>query len=86
MQRRSDETGGEQRNGDEEARKILKVTLKRARDYYNLSERQVEFSAGDTIFLLDKGSKKGRMKKLDPIWVGPGVITHKIHPISFGCM
>ena len=54
----------------EEARKTLKVTLKRARDYYNLSEKQVEFSAGDTIFLLDKGSKKGRMKKLDPIWVG----------------
>ena len=65
------------------ARKTLKVNLKRARNYYNLDQSVVEFREGDVIYLVDKASKKGRAKKLDPIWQGPGVITHRLTPFLF---
>ena len=67
----------------ETARKTLKTRLKRAERYYNLNQKVEDLQVGDVVYLLDKSSRKGRSKKLDPIWIGPGVIVHRLTPFLF---
>ena len=65
------------------ARKTLKVELKRQKCHYDLNQRSTSFKQGDAIYLLDKTTKTGRAKKLEPIWQGPAVITQLITPFLF---
>ena len=67
----------------ETARKTLKTRLKRAERYYNLNQKVEDIQVGDVVYLLDKSSRKGRSKKLDPVWIGPGVIVHGLTPFLF---
>ena len=62
---------------------MMKVELKKAKGYYDLSLRVNIFYPGDVIYLLNKATKKGRAKKLEHIWQSPAVITHMITPFLF---
>ena len=67
----------------QEAQQMMKVELKKAKGYYDLSLRVNIFYPGDVIYLLNKATKKGRAKKLEHIWQSPAVITHMITPFLF---
>ena len=41
------------------------------------------FSVGDAVYFLNKSSRKGVSKKLQPVWSGPGIILTCYSPWTF---
>jgi hypothetical protein len=41
------------------------------------------YDSGDLVYILNKSSKKGRSKKLTPIWKGPFLILEVLSPSIF---
>ena len=59
----------------ESARTTLKVQLKKEKRSYDLKQNIESFKKGDAVYLLDKKPpKKGKSKKLQPVWTGPFVV------------
>ena len=42
---------------------------------YDIKMNLHEYKNGDLIYILDTAKVKGRAKKLDPPWKGPGIIV-----------
>lgn len=62
----------------EVARENLKTNQKHMKRDYDLRMRKNEFKPGDLVYVLDMAHVKGRNKKLDPPWKGPGIVAEKI--------
>jgi hypothetical protein len=45
--------------------------------------REVEYQPGDFVYVLDTAHIKGRAKKLDPPWKGPGIIVERLSPYIY---
>lgn len=60
------------------ARRRIKVTQSYMKRDYDLKIRKHEYKPGDAVYVLDTATIKGRNKKLDPPWKGPGVVAKKI--------
>jgi hypothetical protein len=43
----------------------------------------VEYQLGDFVYVLDTAHIKGRAKKLDPSWKGPGIIVERLSPYIY---
>ena len=67
----------------ESARLVLKTQLKKEKKRYDLRQNFEKFTKGDAVYLLDKKpAKKGKTKKLQPIWTGPFVVTACPNPYT----
>ena len=53
----------------------LKSGLCYQKKTYDLKLQQAHFKVGDFVYKLNAVNKKGKCKKLKPIWVGPLVVT-----------
>ena len=61
-----------------------KTSLKKEKRNYDLRSNVVKFKVGDAVYLLDKRPpKKGKSKKLQPVWVGPYIVTACLSPYTF---
>lgn len=45
---------------------------------YDLKIHKNEYKLGDLVYILDMAHVKGRSKKLDPPWKGPGIVAEKV--------
>ena len=45
---------------------------------YDLKTFARSYQVGDPVYVLDTAAVKGRCRKLNPTWKGPGVITRKL--------
>jgi hypothetical protein len=45
---------------------------------YDVKIREQEYKPGDLVYVLDTAKIKGRAKKLDPSWKGPGIVVEKL--------
>ena len=50
---------------------------------YNLKLQQAHFEVGDFVYKLNIVNEKGKCKKLEPVWVGPVVVTQVISPVLY---
>ena len=66
------------RTSHEIARDVLKTTQSHMKRDYDIKTRLVEYKPGDLVYVLDTAKIKGRAKKLDPPWKGPGIVVEKL--------
>ena len=67
----------------ETARKTLKVNLKTAKKNYDFKGHSKVLKKGDPVYCLDNSVKKGKSKKLKPLWKGPGLIMKVLTPFLY---
>ena len=60
------------------ARSPLQASLKRMKRDYDVRVLQKSYDKGDVVYLLDTAVLKGKCRKLDSPWEGPGVVVEKI--------
>lgn len=60
------------------ARANLKSTQALMKRDYDLKTFARSYQVGDPVYVLDTAAVKGRCRKLNPTWKGPGVITRKL--------
>ena len=65
------------------ARDQLGLTLVRRKKYYDRKKHSVSFEVGDLVYALNSASPKGHSRKLQPIFTGPFLVTHKISDILY---
>ena len=61
----------------------LKSGLCYQKKTYDLKLQQAHFEVGNFVYKLNAVNKKGKCKKLKPIWVGPLVVTQVISPVLY---
>lgn len=62
----------------EVARDVLKTHQIHMKRDYAVKIHTREYAVGDLIYVLDSAKTKGRSKKLDPPWKGPGIVIQKV--------
>lgn len=60
------------------ARQKLKTSHSFMKRDYDVRIRQVEYKPGDLVYILNMANRKGKSKKLESPWKGPGVVLAKI--------
>lgn len=60
------------------ARQKLKTSHSYMKRDYDVRIRQVEYKPGDLVYILNMANRKGKSKKLESPWKGPGVVLAKI--------
>ena len=60
------------------ARDQLKTTQAAAKRDYDIKTFTHLYSVGDSVYILDTATPKGKCAKLRPKWKGPGLIVRKI--------
>ena len=65
-------------NAHECARSTLKTSLKRIKRSYGLRVLLRSYAEGDSVYLLDTASVKGKSRKLLAPWKGPALIVKKL--------
>ncbi|VDI71161.1 COMPASS component SPP1 [Mytilus galloprovincialis] len=60
------------------ARNTLKTTQNTMKRDYDVRILEREYKIGDLVYVLDTAKIKGRAKKLDPPWKGPGLCQHRL--------
>jgi hypothetical protein len=60
------------------ARQKLKSSHAHMKRDYDVRIRQREYKPGDLVYILDMAHLKGRNKKLDSPWKGPGIVLERI--------
>ena len=50
---------------------------------YDLKLQENHYEVGDFVFRCNKASKVGSSRKLNPIWIGPLLITEVINPVLY---
>ena len=66
------------RTAHEIARETLQTTQETMKRDYDIKMNLHEYKCGDLVYVLDTANIKGRAKKLDPPWKGPGIIADKL--------
>lgn len=54
-----------------------------SKEQYDQRSNNQDFQVGDKVLLHDETVRRGRSKKLDPIWVGPYTIISKDSPVNY---
>ncbi|XP_071948705.1 uncharacterized protein [Antedon mediterranea] len=65
------------------ARTHLKSMQKRNKYQYNLKLLERTYAVGDKVYVFDQTKIKGKNKKLNAPWKGPGVVTEVLAPYAF---
>ncbi|XP_056003459.1 uncharacterized protein LOC130046578 [Ostrea edulis] len=60
------------------ARARLRTTEERMKRDYDLRVRFRAYQEGDTVYVLDTATVKGKCRKLSPSWKGPGLVVQKL--------
>ena len=50
---------------------------------YDLKLQEHHYEVGDFVFHCNKASKVGSSRKLNPVWIGPLLITEVINPVLY---
>lgn len=66
------------RTAHEVARDVLKTQQVHMKRDYDVKIHTREYAMGDFVYVLDSAKPKGRSKKLDPPWKGPGIVVQKV--------
>lgn len=66
------------RTAHEVARDVLKTQQVHMKRDYDIKIHAREYAMGDFVYVLDSAKTKGRSKKLDPPWKGPGIVVQKV--------
>ena len=61
----------------------LKSGLCYQKKTFDLKLQQAHFEVGHYMYKLNTVNKKGKCKKLKPIWIGPLVVTQIISPVLY---
>ena len=62
----------------ETTRKALKMSQRRQKLDYDLRKNVSRYQEGDAVLLINSATKIGHSKKLQPIWLGPFLVTKVI--------
>ncbi|MEO1149251.1 MAG: hypothetical protein AAFY26_27425, partial [Cyanobacteria bacterium J06638_22] len=65
------------------ARDQLGYSLLRRKKYYDRKQHVSEVDVGDLVYVLNGASKKGHSRKLQSIYCGPYLVTHRISDILY---
>lgn len=65
------------------AREMLNTTHKNMKRDYDVRVLEKQYNVGDYVYVLDTAKIKGRAKKLDPPWKGPGIICKQLSPYVY---
>ena len=65
------------------ARDKLQTSQETMKRNYDLQVLVKTYKVGDLVYLLDSATMKGKCKKLQQQWKGPGIILNKITPYLF---
>lgn len=66
------------REAHEVARRQLQTSQEMMKRDYDTNMKQFEYQPGEFVYMLDTAHLKGRAKKLDPPWKGPGIVIERI--------
>ena len=65
------------------ARSTLKEAQRRQKHEYDIRQHVTRYRAGDAALLTNSATKIGQSKKLQPLWLGPFIVTKVISPILY---
>ena len=65
------------------AREKLGASMHRRKKYYDLKQYKTSYEPGDLVYTLNGMTKKGQSRKLQSIYCGPYLVTHKISDILY---
>lgn len=60
------------------ARDVLTTHQAHMKRDYDVRNMEQEYNPGDLVYVLDTAKIKGRAKKLDLPWKGPGIVVEKL--------
>ena len=63
------------------AREKIQATQRYQKRYYDASLLQQSYEVGDVVLKLNKASKSGQPRKLQPSWIGPFLVTTVLSPV-----
>ena len=66
------------REAHEVARRQLQTSQEMMKRDYDTNMKQFEYQPGEFVYMLNTAHLKGRAKKLDPPWKGPGIVIERI--------
>jgi transposase InsO family protein len=66
------------RLSNEITRNVLTTHQARMKRDYDVRIREQDYKPSDLFYVLDTAKIKGRAKKLDPPWKGPGIVVEKL--------
>ena len=66
-----------------ETRQALKMAQRRQKNEYDLRQNVSRYQEGDAVLLINSATKIGQNKKLQPIWLGPFLVTKVISPTLY---
>jgi hypothetical protein len=66
-----------------QARKTLAATQKRMKRDHDVRIFEKSFEVGDLVYILNSGSAKGKSKKLQKQWKGPGIVVNRLSPYLY---
>ena len=64
----------------EAARRSLKETQRRQKRSYDIQQHTTRYQEGDAVLMTNSASKIGQSRKLQPLWLGPFLVTQVISP------
>ncbi|KAM0735103.1 Retrovirus-related Pol polyprotein from transposon 17.6 [Formica fusca] len=65
------------------AKEHIKEEKIKAKKQYDKSTREIKFKVGDKVLMHDETLRRGRSKKLEPLWTGPYVIIEKNSDVNY---
>lgn len=65
------------------ARKHLQVNAKRRKDFYDSNSKLLQYKVGEKVWYLNENRKVGDCPKLQPLYMGPCLITKKINDLNY---
>ena len=71
------------RKSHEAVRKNLQATQLRQKKLYDVKVKQSVYQIGELVYKLDSSTKIGQSKKLQPVFMGPYLITEVLSPVLY---
>ena len=65
------------------ARKHLEINMKRRKDYYDTRANLILYKENDRVWYLNENRKEGVCQKLQPLYLGPCVVTKKLSDLNY---
>jgi hypothetical protein len=68
----------------QKAHEIARKNLaKRRKDFYDIKSKLTLYKKADNVWVRNENRKEGECHKLQPLYVGPYIITHKLNDLNY---
>jgi hypothetical protein len=68
----------------QKAHEIARKNLaKRRKDFYDIKSKLTLYKEADKVWVRNENRKEGECHKLQPLYVGPYIITHKLNDLNY---